>query len=49
MIEIDRIPTSHRLRWADIYGSRKKVLVNAPLTGLKPKSPIPRQDTARVL
>jgi hypothetical protein len=33
MREIDRIPTSHRLRWADIDGSGKKVLVNAPLTG----------------
>jgi len=32
--EIDRVPTSHRLRWADIYGNGKKVLVNAPLTGL---------------
>jgi len=31
--EIDRIPTAHRLRWADIDGSGKKVLVNAPLTG----------------
>lgn len=31
--EIDRIPTSHRLRWADIAGNGKKVLVNAPLTG----------------
>lgn len=31
--EIDRLPTSHRLRWADIDGSGKKVLVNAPLTG----------------
>lgn len=30
--EIDRLPTSHRLRWADIAGSGKKVLVNAPLT-----------------
>ena len=30
--EIDRLPTSHRLRWADIDGSGKKVLVNAPLT-----------------
>ena len=33
MTEIDRLPTSHRLRWADIDGSGKKVLVNAPLTG----------------
>ncbi len=31
--EIDRIPTSHRLRWADIDGSGKKVVINAPLTG----------------
>jgi hypothetical protein len=31
--EIDRLPTSHRLRWVDIDGSRNKVLVNAPLAG----------------
>ncbi len=30
--EIDRLPTSHRLRWADIYGNGKKVVVNQPLT-----------------
>ena len=30
--EIDRLPTSHRLRWADIDGSGHKVLVNQPLT-----------------
>jgi hypothetical protein len=30
--EIDRLPTSHRLRWADIDGGGKKVLVNQPLT-----------------
>jgi hypothetical protein len=29
--EIDRLPASHRLRWADIDGSGKKVLINAPL------------------
>ncbi|MEK7406832.1 MAG: VCBS repeat-containing protein [Acidobacteriota bacterium] len=29
--EIDRLPTSHRLRWANIGGSR--VLINAPLAG----------------
>ena len=33
MIEIDRLPTSHRLRWADIDGKGQKVLVNAPLAG----------------
>lgn len=32
-IEIDRLPTSHRLRWLDIDGNGKKVLVNAPLAG----------------
>ena len=30
--EIDRLPTSHRLRWADIDGSGRKVVVNQPLT-----------------
>ena len=31
--EIDRVPTSHRLRFADIEGTGKKVLVNFPLIG----------------
>ncbi|MGH9664841.1 MAG: FG-GAP repeat domain-containing protein [Bryobacteraceae bacterium] len=31
--QIDRLPTSHRLRWADIDGSGHKVLIDAPLTG----------------
>ncbi len=31
--EIDRLPTSPRLRWADIDGTGNKVLVNAPLAG----------------
>jgi hypothetical protein len=39
--EIDRIPTSHRLRWADLNGDGKKALVNAPLAGLKPDSRTP--------
>lgn len=37
--EIDRLPTSHRLRWADIDGSGKKVAVNAPLTGSRAEAP----------
>ena len=37
--EIDRLPTSHRLRWADIDGSGKKVVVNAPLTGSHAEAP----------
>ena len=32
-MEIDRLPSSHRLRFADIFGNGKKVLVNAPLAG----------------
>ena len=37
--EIDRLVTSHRLRWADIDGNGKKVLVNAPLTGARAEAP----------
>jgi FG-GAP-like repeat/Aldos-2-ulose dehydratase, beta-propeller domain len=36
--EIDRLSTSHRLRWVDI-GKGKKVLVNAPLAGASAKAP----------
>jgi hypothetical protein len=39
MTEIDRLPTSHRLRWADIEGNGDKVLINAPLTGARAKPP----------
>ena len=37
--EIDRVPTAHRLRWADIDGSGSKVLVNAPLIGPGSEAP----------
>jgi hypothetical protein len=37
--EIDRLTTSHRLRWADIAGDGKPVLINAPLTGAKAAPP----------
>jgi hypothetical protein len=37
--EIDRLTTSHRLRTADIDGSGKKVVLNAPLTGAKAEAP----------
>ena len=37
--EIDRLPSSHRLRWASIDGSGKKVLVNAPLAGASVQPP----------
>ena len=39
MIELDRLPTSHRLRWVDIDGTGKKVLINAPLAGALAKTP----------
>ena len=31
--EVDRTPTVHRLRWADVDGSGRPVLVTAPLSG----------------
>jgi hypothetical protein len=37
--DIDRVPTSHRLRFVDIDGSGRKVLVNAPLIGAKAVAP----------
>ena len=46
--EIDRLTTSHRLRWADIDGNGKKVLVNAPLTGAHAEAPDYRDHTPLV-
>ena len=37
--EIDRIPASHRLRWADIDGSGNKVLIDAPLANAHTSPP----------
>jgi len=37
--EIDRLPTAHRVRWADIDGNGKKVLVAAPMVGMKGYAP----------
>jgi len=39
MTEIDRLSTSHRLRWVDIDGNGRKVLLNAPLAGALAKPP----------
>ncbi|MEK6325175.1 MAG: VCBS repeat-containing protein [Acidobacteriota bacterium] len=39
MTEIDRLSTSHRLRWVDIEGNGRKVLINAPLAGALVKPP----------
>lgn len=43
--EIDRLPTSHRLRFADIDGTGKKVLVNFPLIGPHAEAPDYRDRT----
>jgi hypothetical protein len=37
--EIDRVPTVHRLRWIDLAGDGKKVLLVAPMIGLKATPP----------
>ncbi len=37
--EIDRLPASHRLRWADVDGSGKKVVINAPLAAADAHGP----------
>jgi hypothetical protein len=46
--EIDQLPTSHRLRTADIDGSGKRVVINAPLTGAKAVAPDYRDPTPLV-
>jgi hypothetical protein len=43
LTEIDRLPASHRLRWADIDGRGQKVLINAPLAGAASVPPDYRQ------
>jgi hypothetical protein len=37
--EIDRVPTAHRIRWIDPKGDGRKLLVVAPLVGLKARAP----------
>ncbi len=46
--EIDRLTTSHRLRLANIEGSGKRVVINAPLTGAKAEAPDYRDQTPLV-
>ena len=48
MQEIDRLPTSHRLRWADIDGSGHRVVVNQPLTAATVNHPEDRAHTPLV-
>jgi hypothetical protein len=47
--EIDRLPTAHRLRFADIDGSGKKVLVNAPLANASAQPPEYRGNVPLVI
>ena len=37
---IDEIPTSHRLRWADINGDGREELVNLPIIGVGASAPL---------
>ncbi len=46
--EIDRLPTSHRLRTADIDGSGRRVVINAALTGANAAAPDYRDQTPLV-
>src|SRR5207247_19296 len=46
MREIDRVPTTHRLRFVDIEGNGRKVLVNAPLAGPQAAPPEYRDRTS---
>jgi hypothetical protein len=39
LTEIDRLPTSHRIRWADLSGTGHKVAINAPLIGANAVAP----------
>lgn len=47
--EIDRLPASHRLRWADIDGSGRKVVISQPLTSAEAVHPQDRKHTPLVL
>ncbi len=46
--EIDRLPTSHRLRVADLFGDGHPVVINAPLTGAAASAPDYRDQTPLV-
>lgn len=38
--DIDKLTTSHRLRWADVDGKERRVAVNAPLTAAGAEPPL---------
>jgi hypothetical protein len=37
--EIDRVPTAHRVRWADLEGTGRRVMIMAPMVGLAAEPP----------
>jgi len=37
--EFDRMPSVHRVRWMDVEGNGRKIVVNAPLGGVKGAAP----------
>lgn len=45
MREIDRVPTAHRIRWIDIRGDGRKVVLLSPLVGEKARPPLYDADT----
>lgn len=45
MREIDRVPTAHRIRWIDIHGDGRKVVLLSPLVGEKARPPLYDTDT----
>ncbi len=47
-MEIDRLPASHRLRWADLDGTGRKSLINAPLAGPQARPPDYRDGVSLV-
>jgi len=46
--EIDRLTTSHRIRTADVDGSGKPIVIDAPLIGAKAEAPDYRDQTPLV-
>src|SRR5215471_4233458 len=46
--KIDKFPTSHHIAWADLDGTGKKELINAPLIGSKSLAPTYDQDKASI-
>jgi hypothetical protein len=39
MTEIDRVPSAHRVRWTNLDGNGRKVMIMAPMVGLAAKPP----------